>query len=193
LGRSHRESGIACAVFFDSIAGGVCCTARLHKNPSSTGSTGRPSTPWLFVLPRWGETIGAGLEFGFTPNWSIGFQYNHIFLDDRNITLTLAGAPVSTDRINQDVDIGLVSLNYRFGGPVIARNTEQTPHSNDKPRRSLRGLFVLKDIFSSTSSPNVSTGRVEKAGHQIRPQSKSLVNAANRNLARRFQSAAGAQ
>jgi outer membrane immunogenic protein len=71
--------------------------------------------------PRWGETIGAGLELGFAPNWSVGIEYNHIFLDDRNITLTLAGAPVSTDRIHQDVDIGLVRLNYRFGGPVIAK------------------------------------------------------------------------
>jgi outer membrane immunogenic protein len=70
---------------------------------------------------RWGETIGAGLEVGFAPNWSVGIEYNHIFLDDRNVTLSLAGAPVSTDRIHQDVDIGLVRLNYRFGGPVIAK------------------------------------------------------------------------
>jgi outer membrane immunogenic protein len=70
---------------------------------------------------RWGETVGAGLEVGFAPNWSVGIEYNHIFLDDRNITLTLAGAPVSTDRIHQDVDMGLVRLNYRFGGPVIAK------------------------------------------------------------------------
>ena len=70
---------------------------------------------------RWGETIGAGLEFGFAPNWSLGVEYNHIFLDDRTVTLTLAGAAVSTDRIHQDVDLGLVRLNYRFGGPVVAR------------------------------------------------------------------------
>jgi outer membrane immunogenic protein len=70
---------------------------------------------------RWGETIGAGLEFGFAPNWSVGVEYNHIFLDDRNLTLSLAGVPVVTDRIRQDVDMGLVRLNYRFGGPVVAR------------------------------------------------------------------------
>ena len=23
--------------------------------------------------------VGAGLEFGFTPNWSVGVEYNHIF------------------------------------------------------------------------------------------------------------------
>ena len=29
---------------------------------------------------RWGGTVGAGLEYGFAPNWSVGVEYNHIFL-----------------------------------------------------------------------------------------------------------------
>ena len=70
---------------------------------------------------NWGGTIGVGVEYGFAPNWSVGVEYNHIFLDDRNLTLSLAGVPVVTDRIRQDVDMGLVRLNYRFGGPVVAR------------------------------------------------------------------------
>ena len=42
---------------------------------------------------RWGATLGAGLEVGFAGNWSIGAEYNHIFLDDHNVTLvTPAGA-----------------------------------------------------------------------------------------------------
>ena len=32
-----------------------------------------------------------------------------------------AGALAGTARIDQDVDIGLVRLNYRFGGPVVAK------------------------------------------------------------------------
>jgi opacity protein-like surface antigen len=35
---------------------------------------------------RWGATVGAGLEYGFAPNWSVGVEYNHIFLEDRNVT-----------------------------------------------------------------------------------------------------------
>jgi outer membrane immunogenic protein len=70
---------------------------------------------------RWGETVGAGLEFGFAPNWSVGVEYDHIFLNDRDNTLSLAGVAVVTDRVHQDVDMGLVRLNYRFGGPVIAK------------------------------------------------------------------------
>ena len=67
---------------------------------------------------RWGGTIGAGLEYGFAPNWSVGVEYNHIFLQDKDVTFALVP---STDRIKQDVDMGLVRLNYKFGGPIIAK------------------------------------------------------------------------
>jgi outer membrane immunogenic protein len=66
---------------------------------------------------RWGGTVGAGLEFGFAPNWSVGVEYNHIFLSDKDITF----AGLKTDRIRQDVDMGLVRLNYKFGGPLVAK------------------------------------------------------------------------
>jgi outer membrane immunogenic protein len=69
---------------------------------------------------RWGGTVGAGLEIGFAPNWSIGAEYDHIFLDNNNVTLTSPGL-VDTVRIRQDVDMGLVRLNYRFGGPIVAK------------------------------------------------------------------------
>lgn len=40
------------------------------------------------VKPCWGGTVGAGLKYAFAPNWSVGVEYNHIFLDDRTIELT---------------------------------------------------------------------------------------------------------
>ncbi len=67
---------------------------------------------------RWGGTVGAGLEFGFAPNWSVGVEYNHIFLQDKDVSFALIP---TTDRIRQDVDMGLVRLNYKFGGPMIAK------------------------------------------------------------------------
>jgi len=71
---------------------------------------------------RWGGTVGAGLEFGFAPNWSIGVEYDHMFLGTNNVTfITPAGAISTTEHIRQDVDLGLVRLNYKFGGPVIAK------------------------------------------------------------------------
>jgi opacity protein-like surface antigen len=74
---------------------------------------------------RWGGTLGAGVEFGFAPNWSLGVEYDHLFMGTRGLNFTdPTGAFFETENIRQDVDIGLVRLNYRFGGwggPVTAR------------------------------------------------------------------------
>ncbi|MCJ9702068.1 MULTISPECIES: outer membrane protein [unclassified Bradyrhizobium] len=66
---------------------------------------------------RWGATVGAGLEFGFAPNWTVGVEYNHIFLGDHDVTF----ASGAVERVKQDVDMGLVRLNYKFGGPILGR------------------------------------------------------------------------
>jgi len=77
---------------------------------------------------RWGGTVGVGLEYGFAPNWSVAVEYDHLFMGSRDINLTAtgvlaapAGALVRTDRIGQDVDMVTARINYRFGGPVIAK------------------------------------------------------------------------
>jgi len=71
---------------------------------------------------RWGGAIGAGLEFGFAPNWSVGVEYDHMFMGTKSVNATSpAGEFTSTESISQGVDIGTVRVNYRFGGPVVAR------------------------------------------------------------------------
>ncbi|MBR0828146.1 porin family protein [Bradyrhizobium manausense] len=71
---------------------------------------------------RWGGTVGAGLEVGFAPNWSVGVEYDHIFSGNRTLTLnTAAGVAFQSDRVGQDVDLGLIRVNYRWGGPIIAK------------------------------------------------------------------------
>jgi outer membrane immunogenic protein len=73
---------------------------------------------------RWGGAVGAGLEFGFAPNWSVGVEYDHLFMGNRNINFGFSLVPAFTtrsDNIRQDVDMGTVRINYRFGGPVVAR------------------------------------------------------------------------
>ena len=71
---------------------------------------------------RWGGTIGAGLEYAFAPNWSVGVEYNHLFMQDRTYAFTTpAGGAFGTDRIRQDVDLVTARINYRFGGPSISK------------------------------------------------------------------------
>lgn len=66
---------------------------------------------------RWGATVGAGLEYGFTPNWSFGVEYDHVFMGRRDITFSSA----AVDSIRQDLDVVTARINYRWGGPVVAK------------------------------------------------------------------------
>jgi outer membrane immunogenic protein len=71
---------------------------------------------------RWGGTIGTGIEFSFAPNWSVGFEYDHLFMGNRSVTFPATAIAVTrSDNIRQDVDMGTIRVNYRFGGPVIAK------------------------------------------------------------------------
>jgi outer membrane immunogenic protein len=102
------------AVTDDKYFGTVTTTGALFDSASET---------------RWGGVVGTGLEFGFAPNWSVAVEYDHLFMGNRTITATsagvLAGIPAGsifrTDSIRQDVDMVTARINFRFGGPAVAR------------------------------------------------------------------------
>ncbi|KRR18186.1 hypothetical protein CQ14_25000 [Bradyrhizobium lablabi] len=101
------------------VKGGAAVTAdrfRIFDIPTGlvVGTTGDDT--------RWGASVGAGVEFGFAPNWTAGVEYNHLFMQDRTHTFVDgAGAFFAADRISQDVDLVTVRVNYKWGGPVIAK------------------------------------------------------------------------
>src|SRR5437868_4572651 len=70
---------------------------------------------------RWGATIGGGVEVGFAPNWSVAFEYDHIFLDRHDVNFTGNPAAGNPYRTGGDVDLVTARINYRWGGPAIAR------------------------------------------------------------------------
>ena len=70
---------------------------------------------------RWGASVGAGLEWGFTPNWSFGVEYNHLFLGDTTYNWTNANWLYTSVGIRQDIDLVTARINYRFGGPGMTR------------------------------------------------------------------------
>ena len=76
---------------------------------------------------RWGGVVGVGFEYGFSPNWSVGLEYDHLFMGDANNSFTTTDERLAgflNSRVSQDVDMVTLRLNYRFGGygaPVAAR------------------------------------------------------------------------
>lgn len=67
---------------------------------------------------RWGGALGAGVEYGFAPNWSLAVEYDHLFMPDKTTSFASVGLPIpfGTDNISQSVDLVGLHLNYRFGG-----------------------------------------------------------------------------
>ena len=49
---------------------------------------------------RWGGVVGVGFEYGIAPSWSVGFEYDHMFMGSRDVSFTtLGGAFDGTDHI----------------------------------------------------------------------------------------------
>jgi outer membrane immunogenic protein len=75
---------------------------------------------------RWGWTVGGGLEWTFNNNWSQAGEYRHTDFGSRGATVNIPDglggtfAPATTNA-RLTVDQATARLNYRFGGPVVAR------------------------------------------------------------------------
>lgn len=77
-----------------------------------------------------GWTVGAGVEHAFTPNWTVKLEY--LYTDLGSVDYTSTYVPGSTfappgsnyiERISQDFTFHTLraGLNYKFGGPVMAK------------------------------------------------------------------------
>jgi outer membrane immunogenic protein len=104
------------------IKGGAAVTDTTFSVSSTLGGIGLISAG----TTRWGGSVGTGFEYAFTPNWSVGLEYDHLFMASGNFvfpaaTPLLAGA---VNRITEGVDIATVRVNYRFdwgGVPFLAK------------------------------------------------------------------------
>jgi outer membrane immunogenic protein len=76
-------------------------------------------------LTRTGWMVGAGLEWGFAPNWSAKIEYNFMDFGSDSITFSDAFGPLATLDIDQQVHVVKGGINYRFNfgksAPIAAR------------------------------------------------------------------------
>jgi outer membrane immunogenic protein len=68
-----------------------------------------------------GWMVGAGIEYGFTPNWSAKVEYNFMDFGDSTVHFRDATGLIFDDRIKIDQQVHVVKfgINYRFA-PVAA-------------------------------------------------------------------------
>jgi outer membrane immunogenic protein len=71
---------------------------------------------------RWGGVVGVGFEYGIAPNWSVAFEYDHLFMGSHDVNFNLVGGGFDgAEHVSQSVDLFTARFNFRFGGPVVAR------------------------------------------------------------------------
>jgi outer membrane immunogenic protein len=122
LGLFTGQIGYAMNATLLYLKGGAAVTSNSAFINTTLGGVGVA----LASSTRWGGTVGVGFEYGFSPNWTAGIEYDHLFMGDANNTFSvvnplLAGA---ANRISQDVDMVTLRFSYKFGGygaPVTAR------------------------------------------------------------------------
>jgi outer membrane immunogenic protein len=100
------------------VKGGAAVTSNSLLQATTIGGIGLN----FATSTRWGGTIGVGFEYGFAPNWFAGIEYDHLFMGNANNSFSVpAGAAAVVNQISQTVDMVTVRVNYKFGGPVVAR------------------------------------------------------------------------
>lgn len=106
------------------LKGGAAVISEHYKLDTTVIPTG-PFLPTSssFGEMQWGTTVGIGLEYGFAHNWSVGIEYNHIFLNDHDL-FYLAVSPgvtyVYQERFHQNADLITARINYHFD-PVATK------------------------------------------------------------------------
>jgi len=93
------------------VIGGVALANLTPPVPAVQRSTATPT----------GWTLGAGMEFGLTPNWSAKAEYLYYDLGDTTYTFT-ANTFTTTAKIHETGNLVRVGVNYRFSGlfgPVV--------------------------------------------------------------------------
>ena len=75
---------------------------------------------------RTGYTVGGGIEHMFTPNWSVKAEYLYYDLGSSTINVNVipgsgGGGTGYDSRFRNDGHIVRAGLNYKFGGPIVAR------------------------------------------------------------------------
>ena len=99
------------------VKGGAAVTGDKWSGVTAAGTADAASDT------HWGAAVGVGLEYGFTPNWSAAFEYDHLFTGKKTDNFTATTAPVGaftrTDNVSQGVDTVTARINYHFGGPAV--------------------------------------------------------------------------
>jgi outer membrane immunogenic protein len=110
----YVTGGLAYANFNNSVS-------IFEDDPATTLTLSRSKT-------RWGWTAGLGTEWAFAPNWSLKSEVLYMRFEKDTATFIGDGLPAGGNlgqayrlESQNEAWISRIGVNYRFGGPVVAR------------------------------------------------------------------------
>lgn len=138
IGMFTGQVGYAWGPILWYIKGGAAVTNNEYDGTLNASFTTNPVNRFNFTLNatdhasavRFGEVIGTGVDVMFAPGWSLGVEYNHLFMGSQQVGFAYTGAsgtgllagvkspagvPSRNESISGDIDMATVRLNYSFG------------------------------------------------------------------------------
>ena len=71
---------------------------------------------------RYGWTAGFGAEYALGGNWSVKAEYLRVMLGDTTVNVPFTASDVTGSiKVSQDIDLIRAGINYKCGGPIVAR------------------------------------------------------------------------
>jgi len=132
---------------------------------SPAGGTAVPGqTEILFMVPRTGGVVGAGVELALPSNWSARLEY--LFTDYGNRSVIF---PAGAQRFGSDLTVGelRVGLNYKLNGDANAGNAAIAPPVPEFDNFAVHGqttylsqyVFPFRNPYSGQNSLAPNQGR----------------------------------
>jgi outer membrane immunogenic protein len=70
------------------------------------------------IFPGW--TAGAGVEYRFSPNWSMFAEYDYYDFGEHQITLLDGGTGIFPEEVKEQLQLVRLGFDYRLDGPPIS-------------------------------------------------------------------------
>ena len=105
----------------DASVGTTTTTATTFNGVTTPGPTTVATALTTANNTRFGWTVGGGAEWVLSGPWTAKLEYLYVDLGNFGNTFSAGGVPFLTASSHVTDNIVRVGLNYRFGGPVVAR------------------------------------------------------------------------
>ena len=98
----------------------------------------------LFMVPRLGGTVGAGVEVALTPSWMARVEYLFTDYASRGVTFPAAGQHFDSDFTVQTLRIG---FDYKLGSDIATDTFIKAPDALERDRFALHGQTTFAEQY----------------------------------------------